>query len=145
MSETSLNYIDSAFDEFNDIVINATADNAEDLALDIYSRVTLRNPVDTGLSRAAWNISVNSQDETIPSQMAKVLLKKQVRGETPKHRTTYRPARVTSLHVPPFAKIYITNSLPYVLPLEGGSSIQAPMGMMAVSVEEVFQRANSGV
>lgn len=137
--ETSLNYVESAFDAFNDAIENAVMDNQESLALDLYGRITNKNPVQSGRSRAAWNISVNSVDTSIPKEKPKV---KNKNGDG--FLVTYKPKSVSSIKRVPYSTIFITNNLPYILKLEDGSSQQSPMGMVAVSVEEVYIRAQSG-
>ena len=141
---TSLEYLDAAFDEFNEALENAVTDNTESLALDIYTRATERTPVDTGRARAAWNISVGKENNKIPTEKKKIKRKNPKAGES-RHITTYGRNSVTSINAKPYTAIYITNSLPYILALEDGhSAIQAPLGMLALAVSEVVERAKSG-
>ncbi len=95
----------------------AAADEAvKNVALDVYGRVVLRSPVDTGRFRANWRISVGSLDlTTSPGVTAKPpILPGKVAGQV----------------------IYISNNLPYARTLEYGHSKQAPQGMVRLTVAE---------
>lgn len=92
------------------------------VALDLYARIIRRTPVDTGRARASWNLSVGKPDRSI---------KPEGRYDTP---------RATIGSLPPVTHgqvIWISNNLPYIGALEHGHSQQAPVGMVAISVEEV--------
>jgi hypothetical protein len=94
------------------------------VSLDMWGRITRKNPVDTGRSRAAWNLAINKIDRTVPAEGAK-----QYPKPTPAlGRIGYGDT------------VYVTNALPYVPRLETGWSKQAPNGMVRVSVEEVRAR-----
>jgi len=67
------------------------------VSLEMFSRIVVRTPVDTGRLRGHWQISPN------------IMLGK---------------------------KTYISNNLPYAIPIEDGHSKQAPTGMVKVTVAE---------
>ncbi len=99
-------------------------------ALDIYTGVTKRNPVDTGYSRAAWNIGIDRPDDTLPGAY-----QKGAKISAPDPGTKMQPLQ--NLQDVSKQMIYITNAVHYVPYLEGGSSKQAPAGMVLVTVEAI--------
>lgn len=98
------------------------------VALDVGSRVVLRSPVDTGRFRANWQYGVGAPVVKITETFDKS-------GQETIARigTLAATARLGDV-------IYLSNSLPYALKLEGGSSKQAPGGMVGLTVLE-FQAA----
>ena len=127
----TISNLDAAINDFNDAIANALEVNVMDLSLDIYRRVTLRTPIKTGRARAAWNIAVDKENNSVPTYK--------------KGKKRYQKKAVTSLQgVTPFSKVYITNSLPYIFVLEDGSSKQTGKHMLAMSFNEVTARVNSG-
>lgn len=118
-------------------------------ALSLFSRVVKRSPVDTGRFRANWNVSYGAPDT---STMTRV---------DPTGGTTTNAIKQAVLSLPVGATIWLANSLPYARTLEygeypnpakhgskkrketemtihtvGGFSMQAPHGMVRVSVAE---------
>ena len=90
-------------------------------AFEVWNRVTLKNPVDTGRSRAAWNLAVGTADLTTPAAAKSV-----------------PPPRVPNIgEVPLGAAIVVSNNVPYILALEKGHSTQAPDGFVRASLDEV--------
>lgn len=100
------------------------------LVFEIQDRVIDRTPVDTGAARASWNLTVRTPDLTVK--------------EAPKKRgrkAALEAARSLRKELPDFDPysdmIWLTNATPYILRLEHGSSKQAPVGMVAVTIAEV--------
>lgn len=94
------------------------------VGLDLASRVVLRSPVDTGRFRANWNVAFGRVDTlTTPST-------DKTGGKT------LERVRVQLNGWTPGQDIYLTNSLPYAIPLEYGHSAQAPAGVVRVTVAE---------
>ena len=94
------------------------------LTLDLYAEIIKRNPVDTGRSRANWNISLHSPNfsttnSTVPSVV-----------DVPASSLSKLP------------RVYISNGLPYVRELEYGRSDQAPQGFIRLSIQAI---KNKGV
>lgn len=102
--------------------VETAREAAVTLALTLHSKVTARTPVDTGRARANWFIA-----EGAP------------RRETTTGTTPAPVPSLTGLSI-----IYITNSLPYIVPLEFGHSQQAPFGMLRISIAEVLASVNVG-
>jgi len=90
-------------------------------ALDIFSKVILRTPVDTGRARGNWQCSINNlaSGETTGTGRSALGRAKNATGK----------AKITD-------KIYLINNLPYIKKLEYGSSQQAPRGMVRVTLSE---------
>lgn len=90
------------------------------LALDLLRRIAIKTPVDTGRARGNWQTSINqwSEEEHFSSDPV---------GE----------GATVLARIPPFATIFLTNNVSYIIYLEEGSSKQAPEGMVAISLEEM--------
>lgn len=94
------------------------------VALEVYSSVVLKSPVDTGRFRGNWNISMGGFDRTVnPDSLDKTGTK------------GINTAAVTISRYQG-GKIFISNNLPYSRRLENGYSKQAPAGMVRITVVE---------
>jgi len=96
-------------------------------SLDIFSKIILRTPVDTGRLRLNWQANLN-----IPKQGELGGSDKSGGKAIGEASATASKARITD-------SIYLMNNLPYAEVIENGSSDQAPQGMVKVTVTE-FQR-----
>ena len=106
------------------------------VALDLFTRVVRRSPVDTGRFRANWQTSVGAINTTTSEATDKS-------GSTSVARAQ---AVVGSAHAGD--RIFLANSLPYARRLEYGHSKQAPAGMVRVTLQEyqgIVERAAGGV
>lgn len=94
------------------------------IAIDLDTRVVLDTPVDTGRARGNWYPSLNApssdRDDDIEDKSGSRALAEIVDNAT----------RAVIGDV-----IWLTNNLPYILPLENGSSKQAPDGMVDVNLQ----------
>ncbi len=89
------------------------------LAFDIFAGVVSETPVDTGRAMNNWNISVGFPDSSITDGG----------GSESGIKTSKQATAVAALGgLPPFSTVWISNSLPYIVPLNEGSSDQAPSG-----------------
>lgn len=117
------------------------------IAFDLFGRIVRKTPVDTGRARGSWTMSVNEADERVLPPAPK---------GSQNHYPEPTPATIT---LQPGDSVIISNSLPYIVALEQGRlikvkekgkempnrkikpkrvfSIQAPHGMVAISIEEV--------
>lgn len=104
------------------------------VGLDLASRVVLRSPVDTGRFRANWNVAFGRVDTlTTPS------------ADKTGGKTLER-VRVQLNGWTAGQDIYLTNSLPYAIPLEyGWSKKQAPQGMVRITVTEFQTFVNAAI
>ncbi len=95
-------------------------------ALQLFTQVIERTPVDTGRARGNWRTSINS-----PASGAI----ERTDGSAAIGEVSLKAASFTRADT-----IYLANNLPYIQRLEDGYSGQAPQGMVATSVD-AFQRA----
>ena len=84
----------------------------------------MRTPVDTGRARANWQVAIG----TIPSGTLELNDKS--------GQATINKVQAASMGVVAGDVIYLTNNLPYAVPLEEGYSKQAPAGMVALTVQD---------
>lgn len=95
-------------------------------ALQLFTQVIERTPVDTGRARGNWRTATGSPAQgAIDRTDGNAAI-----GEASLKTATYTLGET----------IYLSNNLPYIQRLEDGYSDQAPTGMVQVSVD-AFQRA----
>ena len=94
------------------------------VALELFSKVILRSPVDTGRFRGNWQVSVGS----IPSGTLEL--------DDKSGTATVSKAAAAAAGVKAGDIIYLANNLPYAMRLEEGYSDQAPGGMVALTAQE---------
>lgn len=97
------------------------------LSFDIFEGVVRRTPVDSGRARASWIMSLDEPSDEVA-----------IEGNRSEDQATQEALAnklpdITNLSQP----INVTNNLPYIEPLEFGSSEQAPTGMVRVTLAEV--------
>lgn len=119
---------------------NATA-IAKKVALELYSKVVQKSPVDSGRLRGNWNVSINSIDSSEYGIDAGSL------GSLPSGSGLVRSvSALSSFKIGD--TIFVTNNMPYVYKLEyglyndgaktvGGYSRQAPQGFVRITYKEV--------
>ena len=95
------------------------------ISLDIFRRVIMKSPVDTGRFKGNWQVAIGS----IPAGTLEINDKS---GTATVAKVT---AATLGLHAGQV--IYLVNNLAYARALEYGHSKQAPNGMVRVSIEEV--------
>ena len=109
-------------------------------AFKLFSDVVIRSPVDTGRFRANWNVSFNVMDTSTSEATQKDMYAKMSQ------------IRTALLSMPLGGTYWLSNSLPYAIPLEygqypdppvggedktvGGFSKQAPHGIVRISARE---------
>ena len=98
------------------------------VALDLFSKVVLKTPVDTGRARGHWTAGVNHAPAGLTGR-----LDKSGAGAIAGIAATVSTARAGD-------SIYLANNLPYIVRLEYGHSKQAPAGMVRTTIDE-FQAA----
>lgn len=97
------------------------------ISLELFSRVILKTPVDTGRLRGNWQVAVGS----IPEGTLEV--------EDKAGTITISAADAATAGVQAGDVVYLANNLPYAQRIEDGHSSRAPQGMVALSIQE-FQR-----
>lgn len=95
------------------------------VAIEAFTRVIMRSPVDTGRFRGNWQVQIGS----IPDGV----LALDDRDGT----ATVSKATAAAQQFKPGQMIYLTNNLPYAQRLETGWSKQAPGGMVGITVQEL--------
>lgn len=108
-------------DEVEDRIIQV----ARMVGLEALKRVVLKTPVDTGRARGNWFVAIGA-----PSGVTTDATDKSG------GQTINSGAAVIS-GLTRAQAIFITNNLPYIGKLESGSSVQAPQGMVAVTMAEL--------
>lgn len=94
------------------------------LSFDIFADVVSGTPVDTGRAMNNWVINVGSPKREVTDQG----------GDEGSIRADKR-AEAFNIRVGPFSTVWISNSLPYIVVLEEGSSKQAPRGWVAAAIQ----------
>ena len=105
------------------------------IAIDMLSRIVLRTPVDTGRARANWVVSIGVRP-TLISRDA---------GDPSGRTTIEKGTRILLGYQGAITTAWLTNGLPYILPLENGSSKQAPGGMVRLTVQEFRELVDRAV
>ena len=99
------------------------------IALDLLKKVTMKSPVKTGRFKANWMTGIGGADETTTESTVDDAV---MRGSI--ILSAYRDLK----------QIHISNNLPYAAALEHGHSMQAPLGVAEISVEEIEAHFNGG-
>ena len=94
------------------------------IALDVFERIILKSPVDTGRFRGNWQVQIGS----IPTGTLEI--------DDKSGQVTVAKAQAEVLGVKAGDTIYLINNLPYARRLEYGWSNQAPEGMVRTTVAE---------
>lgn len=94
------------------------------IMLDLFARLVEKSPVDTGRFRRNWQYSVNARATgTIDGNWT-------TQSRAP-------PPETPQIAAGAFGKVHIiANNLPYAQRLENGSSKQAPLGMVGLTLNE---------
>lgn len=94
------------------------------VALELFSRVVRRSPVDTGFYRASHDLTLGAPSSFVATP-----------GGGP--RTNLVPSILQGVPAQgPFPPIFISNNAPYARRLEFGHSRQAPVGVYRVTAAE---------
>ena len=100
------------------------------IALDLFSRIVLKTPVKTGRARMNWHVSIGQiRDELIAleAEYSATGAYQKALADATAEINSYNDAELA---------IFILNNLPYIERLEDGSSVQAPNGMVRITLEE---------
>ena len=102
------------------------------VTLEVYSRVTLKSPVDTGRFRGNWMIGIGAANEST--------LGIHTPGDA-KAENLRQEAIVFT--ITKLQNIHISNNLDYGAKLEHGTSKQAPQGMVGITLSEIETHFNA--
>ena len=105
---------------------------ARKITFELFSRVIMKSPVDTGRFRGNWFTQIGS----VSSSVNHKLLDKS--GGAALNQAGAVSAKIKAGDV-----VYMANNLPYAGRLEYGYSQQAPAGMVRVSIKQVIAWSNS--
>ncbi|GAA6162573.1 hypothetical protein NBRC116590_02770 [Pelagimonas sp. KU-00592-HH] len=94
------------------------------IALEMFSRVVLRSPVDTGRFRGNWQVAIGS----VPTGTLDL--------DDKSGQATLGKVQAAALGLQVGDTITLVNNLPYGPRLENGHSGQAPNGMVGLTVQE---------
>lgn len=119
-------------------LVNAAKGQMDDavrrFTFDLFSRVIMRSPVDTGRFRGAWAIGFGAPN---PSTNEGVLDPGGVNTTgTGSSKSKNWVQMELQRHPVGDSIVYLTNSLPYAMRLEYGWSKQAPYGMVRLTIIE---------
>ena len=100
---------------------NAVDKILRDAATETYKELVELTPVDTGRARAGWNMQRGTPDASVPAPGKKQYPK----PETPELAPALPGESST---------IYISSAIPYILPLNEGTSEQAPKRFVQAAI-----------
>lgn len=92
------------------------------IGFDLFRGVVERTPVDTGWARSSWNIAFGNMDLSVPPKPASESAQFEAANQKQQQKLQAYPSS--------FPTIWITNALPYIVPLENGHSKQMGKGHM---------------
>jgi hypothetical protein len=101
-------------------------------AISLFGRIIKRTPVDSGRLKGNWQVDVNQPATGNVENIDATPVKAMSGGSAIKIQAGIGKPSLSDT-------IYMVNNLPYAKTIEGGSSTQAPSGMVAVSLTE-FKR-----
>ena len=113
---------------FSQTAINNTEQVFRGSAFGIIRQIIRRTPVDTGRLRGNWQSDINRPATSTLNRL----------GDS----VSIAEALAVCNRAELSDSIYLTNNLPYALPIENGSSTQAPRGMVKVTVLEFVRTVN---
>jgi len=102
------------------------------IALEMFRKIILKSPVDTGRFRGNWQLAIGSVPEGTLELDDKT------------GTATIAKGAATVMGINAGDTIYFANNLPYARRLEEGYSQQAPAGMVALTIQE-FQSIVSAI
>jgi len=108
--------------KFGDVTEQQAGQIFRKIALDLDRSVVLDTPVDEGRARGNWYPSINSPSSEVNEDS------KGAAASLGRLGGVVGGAKLGQV-------IWMTNNLPYILPLENGHSGQAPDGMVEVNVQ----------
>jgi hypothetical protein len=116
-------------------------DVVKKINFDLFSRVIMRTPVDTGRARGNWQAGINRMPQGLVDREDP---KGGVNGNGTGRSTARAEVQRVTLSMKAGDTGVLVNHLPYIVELEQGSSRQAPAGMVIASVTDfpnVVERA----
>ena len=112
--------------KFEDTSLDKVTTVTRAIALEVFRRVILKTPVDTGRARGNWQCTISVPASSVADVEDKGGGK--AIAQAADEVMGWEPEKVV---------IFLTNNLPYIHRLEDGYSQQAPAGMVAVTLAEL--------
>lgn len=107
------------------------------IVIDIFSKVILRTPVDTGRARANWVVGLNGPNQMLASSTEVDKGRVDPTGMARSKAKTRMIQWVRGANVETTKSYFLTNNVVYAIRLEyGWSRKQAPSGMVRVTLRE---------
>lgn len=106
------------------------------VAFELFRNIVNRTPVDTGRARANWQLGIDKMPTSV------------VDGNYDDMAGMYQSfvrAKSAIFQVNGVKSIFIINNLEYIIPLEYGTSKQAPQGMVRITVAEYMDYIQEAV
>ena len=118
--------------DIEDDLNNYVTDAMRSAGLDFLRLITFSSPVDTGRFRSNWTVGFNSPDSSTTGAVnfSAVLAKNEA-------EVKFNPINVNSV-------IWFSNNLPYAVPLNSGTSKQAPRFFVEAAARRAEVNINSG-
>lgn len=96
------------------------------ITLELDTAIVFSTPVATGRARGNWYPSLSAPSSDVDES-----------ATDPSGSDSVRRVESTALSAKLGQTVWMTNNLPYILPLENGHSKQAPQGMVDINLERV--------
>ena len=106
------------------------------IAIELYKRIMQKTPVDEGILRGSWTISVGAQDRTPANAKTDG---SQGAALTSAERANFKAAIAGMNQLGIGQVVWTNNAMPYVevIEFDGHSSVKAPAGMVQISIAEL--------
>ncbi|MCP1608717.1 hypothetical protein J2848_000353 [Azospirillum lipoferum] len=113
-----------AIAKFSNKAVNSADQVVQQVATEIGGRLVKRTPVEEGEARGGWNASINGYSAAGTGRL------------DPGGGATMEQIAAVAATAKVGDTIFITNSVPHIIPLEHGWSDRAPNGMVSVTARE---------
>lgn len=122
--------------EFERETMNKVTIFTRAIALEVFRRIILKTPVDTGRARANWICTIAAPAEATTDDWLQGTAEAGLEFDTSGRAVIQAAADEVMAWNPSEVAIFLTNNLPYIQRLEDGSSKQAPAGMVDITIAE---------
>jgi hypothetical protein len=123
--------------DFQDMSLKQVDQFTRLIALEVFRRIILKTPVDTGRARGNWLCTIGVPAEAMAQGEDWFQGTADAGGYDRTGRAAIEEAaNQVMVWKPGDVAIFLTNNLPYIKPLEDGWSGQAPNGMVAITLAE---------
>lgn len=127
-NKSNMNKFDADLRKFADSVNADFMKLIKKIVFDLFRKIVMKTPVDTGRARASWAVAKHSPGDFVHPEFKSTIGK----GTA----TTMAMGNLPNID-DPYATYFIFNNVPYIVRLENGHSKQAPVGMVQVALAEM--------